>query len=219
MGLKYCHHPQASRPLRGGLLPWQPPPTSAARPPPGDDDKHSPQLGEAVQGLPQSQHLPAGHQGFLRAFQDLFQLYLAEHEAAGKDGSGQCAPAEGPPAPGFPPRLAFGPAIQQVHLGHLAPLVDPASPAEAPSKCGYCPCFVHPSYPCPQYAPSPTNTWLYIYMPHRPPVGLVYEKQTQKATFSQGMKLGQELAKKGPLKGRVLLSTLPAHNRCSINIS
>lgn len=52
---------------------------------------HSPQLCEAVQGLPQSQHLSAGHKGLLWAFQHLFQLHLGEHQAARSKRVGQYA--------------------------------------------------------------------------------------------------------------------------------
>lgn len=53
---------------------------------PRDNDSHSPQLGEVVQGLPQSQHLSAGHEGFLWAFQYLLQLHLGEQQAVGGGG-------------------------------------------------------------------------------------------------------------------------------------
>lgn len=51
---------------------------------PRDNDRHSPHLGEVVQGLPQSQHLSAGHEGFLWAFQHLLQLHLGEQQAVGR---------------------------------------------------------------------------------------------------------------------------------------
>lgn len=85
-------------PLSSGRLPWQPPPVN---PPanPRDDDSHSPQLGEVVQGLPQPQHLSAGHESFLWAFQHLLQLHLGEHQAAGRRENGSQHAFEGAPCP------------------------------------------------------------------------------------------------------------------------
>lgn len=72
-------------------------------PPLSGRTRHSPQLGEAVQGLPQPQHLSTGHQGFLWAFQDLLQLHLGEHQAVG--GRRAVRTPEGPPSSGLPPRV------------------------------------------------------------------------------------------------------------------
>lgn len=100
---------QAWRPPSCGLMPWQPPSGN-----PRDDDGHSPQLGEAVQGLPQPQHLSAGHEGFLWAFQRLLQLHLGEHQAVGRERP-SAHPSEGPlspedPAPPGRPHMPTSPA-------------------------------------------------------------------------------------------------------------
>lgn len=91
-------------------------------PTPSGGTGHSPQLGEAVQGLPQSQHLSTGHQGFLWAFQDLLQLHLGEHQAVG--GRTAVRTPEGPPSPGFPPGVE-----PQGILPHQSSPHQPTSPA------------------------------------------------------------------------------------------
>lgn len=57
-------------------------PTPALGQPKGQG-QHLPQLREVVEGLPQSQHLPAGHKGFLWTLQHLLQFHLGEHQAMG----------------------------------------------------------------------------------------------------------------------------------------
>lgn len=91
-------------------------------PTPSGGTRHSPQLGEAVQGLPESQHLSAGHQGFLWAFQDLLQLHLGEHQAVG--GRTAVRTPEGPPSPGLPPGVE-----PQGIVPHQSSPHQPTSPA------------------------------------------------------------------------------------------
>lgn len=191
-----------------------PPPSGNPR----EDEGHSPQLGEAVQGLPQPQHLSAGHEGFLRAFQYLLQLHLGEHQAAGRESGSQHTSVRAP----FP--LAFLPGWDPQGIlpsilpsrSSTCPLISPAPPSEVLSSVVTSLALFAPPAHILSSTASSVNMWLsHALQAHDE---ALWKRQTQKATLNQGKRLSREWVKRS-LKGRVWLPTLPAHNRCAVHIS